>query len=96
MVGTTLGVLGLGNDNLKRLTGFHMVMVIYTNTSNRGPKKDGKHEDIIFFYGKLASFGWDPDRWRWLDRGRFLNYTTKDGREFITNSNLGSTRGGNT
>lgn len=41
MVGTTLGVLGLGNDNLKRLTGFHMVKVIYTNTSNRGPKKDG-------------------------------------------------------
>ena len=70
---------------------FYMVKVIHTN---RGPKKEGEQDEIIFFYGKLAFLRWDPDRWRWMDGGRFLNFTTKDGREFITNNNPGSTRAG--
>jgi hypothetical protein len=35
----------------------------------------------------VATLGWDPNRWRWIDQGRFLNYTTKDGRESIINRN---------
>ena len=70
---------------------FHMVKVIHTT---RGPKKEGEQEELTFFYGKEASLGWDPDKWRWKDGGRFLNYTTKGGREFIASSNPGSTRAG--
>lgn len=40
---------------------FHQVKVIHTN---RGPKKDQKKE-IIFFFGKLATLRWDPNKWRW-------------------------------
>ena len=43
---------------------------------------------------KLATLGWDPDRWRWIDGGKFLNYTTKDGRDSITNRNPGTSRAG--
>ena len=68
---------------------FHKVKIIHTN---RGPKKEGKREEIIFFYGKLATLGWDPDKWRWIDGGRFLNYTTKDGRDNILNMNPGATQ----
>ena len=35
---------------------FHKVKIIHTN---RGPKKEGIKEEIIFFYGKLATLGWD-------------------------------------
>ena len=49
-------------------------------------------EKIIFFYGKVTSLEWDPDRWRWMDGSRFLNYTTKDGRETISNRNPSATR----
>ena len=43
---------------------FHEVKVIHTN---RGPKKEGEEarEEVVFFYGKLATLSWDPDRWRW-------------------------------
>jgi hypothetical protein len=68
---------------------FHKVKIIHTN---RGPKKEGEKEPIIFFYGKLATLGWDPDRWRWIDGGYFLDYTIKAGREAISNRNPGSTR----
>ena len=34
----------------------------------------------------------DPDRWRWIDGGHFLDYTTKDGRDNILNRNPGTTR----
>ena len=68
---------------------FHMVIVIYTN---KGPKKEREQKELISFYNKVASFRWDPDRWRWFDGGRYLNYTTKDGREFIANRNPGATR----
>ena len=40
----------------------------------------------------MATLGWDLDRWRWIDGGRFLNYTTKDGRDSIINRTPGSIR----
>ena len=55
-------------------------------------KKEEEKEYILFFYGKVASLEWDPDRWRWMDGGRFLNYTTKDGMEVIRNRSPGATR----
>jgi hypothetical protein len=70
---------------------FHEVKIIHTN---RGPKKkEGEEkEEVIFFYGKVTTLPWDPDRWRWGDGGRFLDYTTKKGREILTSGNQGSTR----
>ena len=67
---------------------FRKVKIIHTT---RGPKKEGEQK-ISFFYGKLATLGWDPDRWRWIDEGHFLDYATKDGRDSITNMHLGITR----
>lgn len=40
----------------------------------------------------MTTIGWDLDKWRWADGYRFLNYTTKLGREVVTNKNLGITR----
>ena len=70
---------------------FHEVKVMFTN---RGAKKEGEEEreEVIFFYGKVASLSWDPDRWRWGDGDKFLDYTTKGGREIITSRNQGVTR----
>lgn len=68
---------------------FHKVKIIHTNI---GPKKEGKRKKIIFFYDKLATLGWDPDRWQWIDGGHFLNYITKDGGDAIINRNPGTTR----
>ena len=69
---------------------FHKVKIIHTQ---RGPKREGEDkEQITFFYGKIATLGWDPDRWRWSDGGRFLDYTTKDGREAISKRNPNTTR----
>ena len=70
---------------------FHRVKIMYTH---RGPKREGKREEIIFFYGKVATLEWDPDRWKWIDGGKFLDYTTKDGRINILNRNPGTTRAG--
>lgn len=62
---------------LGELAGFsHEVKIIHTN---RGPKKDGEQDKIIFFYGKKATLGWDSDHWRWIDGGRVLNYTRSGG-----------------
>ena len=61
---------------------FHEVKVIFIN---RGPKQEGKKNEVLFFYGKVTTLGWDPDIWRWVDGGHFLNYTTKDGRDSIIN-----------
>lgn len=55
---------------------FHKAKIIQTHIR---PKREGEHEQITFFDGKLATLGWDPDRWRWSDGGRFLDYTTKEG-----------------
>ena len=68
---------------------FHKVKIIHTN---REPKREGKREEIIFFYGKLDTLGWDRDRWRWIDGGHFLDYTTKDGRDNILNRSPDTTR----
>ena len=70
---------------------FHEVKIIYTN---RGVKKEGEEEreEVIFFYGKVATLSWDPDRWRWGDGGRFLDYTTKKGGDILTSRSQGSSR----
>lgn len=65
---------------------FHEVKIIHTT---RGPKKEGKNEEIILFYGKTATFGQDPDCWQWVDGFHFLNYTTKFSKDSIINKNLG-------
>ena len=70
---------------------YHKIKVIRTN---RGPTIDGEREEVVFFYGKLTTLGWDPDRWRWINGGKFVNYTTKDGRDSIINRNPGTTRAG--
>ena len=64
------------------------------STPREGPKAKGrkKEKKNLFLYGKLATLGWDPNRWRWSDGGRFLNYTTKGGRETIVSRNPGVTR----
>ena len=69
-VGTHSRCLRVWERPLGEIEGyFHKVKIIHTN---RGPKKEGEREKIIFFYGKLATLGWDPDRWRWIDGGHFL------------------------
>lgn len=68
---------------------FHEVKIYHTN---RGPKKEGERNKVIFFYGKMVILGWDMDWWRWIDGGRFLDYTTKDGKNSILNKNPGVTR----
>ena len=72
---------------------FHVVKNMHTT---RVPKKDKEEdrEEITFFYGKVATLTWDPDRWRWGDGGHFLNYTTKSGREIIASRKPGTTRAG--
>jgi hypothetical protein len=34
--------------------------------------KEGEEEEIIFFYGKVATLSWDPDRWCWVEGFVFL------------------------
>lgn len=51
------------------MTGFfHEVKIIHTN---RGPKKDGENEEVIFFYAKVATLSWDMDICHWIDEGCF-------------------------
>lgn len=68
---------------------FYKVKVIHTK---RGPKNNKDKEETFFFYNKLATLGWDPNRRWWIDGGRFLNYTTKSGHESIINKNPATTR----
>ena len=70
---------------------YHKVKIIQTN---RGPTREGVKEEVTFFYGKVASLGWDPDRWRWADGDHFLDYTTKAGRDSIANRSPDITRAG--
>ena len=66
--------LGNGKTPPERWLGFfHKVKIIHTT---RGPKKEGKKEEITYFYGETATLSWDPDRWRWVDGYHYLNYTT--------------------
>ena len=68
---------------------FHKVKTVHTQ---RGPVVDGEKIEFIFFYGKKATLGWDPDRWRWGDGSRFLEYTTKEGKEYISSKLPSTTR----
>lgn len=47
---------------------------------------------IIIFYDKIATFGWNPKKWRWKNGSHFLNYTFKVGKDSIINRNPGTTR----
>ena len=88
-VGTHSRCLRIWERPLGQVEGyFHKVKVIHTY---RRLKKEGEREQIIFFYGNLATLGWDLDRWRWIDGGHFLDYTTKDGRDSIINRNPNTT-----
>ena len=60
---------------------FHEVRVFHTT---RGHKTEGEQENITFFYGKMATLGWDPDMWQWVEGCHFLEFTMKIGRYFIT------------
>ncbi len=72
---------------------FHEVKVILTNRGLNGEKEnEEKEKKNLFFYGKVTTFGRDPDRWRWTNGGRFLDYTTKEGRESIVDRNPRVTR----
>ena len=77
------------NPRGKTTGSYHKVKVIHTN---RGPTINDEREEVVFFYSKITTFRWDPDRWRWADGGKFLNYTTKDGRYSIINKNPGTSR----
>lgn len=37
---------------------------VKTIDTTRGPKRGGIKEEIIFYYGKMATLSWDLDRWR--------------------------------
>ena len=50
-------------------------------------KMKEKKEEIIFFYGKVATLRWDLDHWRWIEEYHFLNYIAKFGRDFVINRN---------
>jgi hypothetical protein len=59
-----LVALGNGKNRKGEMVGFfHNVKnynIIRTNTC---PKKEEEKELITFFYGKLATLGWDLDQW---------------------------------
>lgn len=63
---------------------FHKVKIIHTT---KGQEK----EEIVFFYGKMATLSWDMDRWRWVQGYGFLNYTTRFERDSIINMTAGTT-----
>jgi hypothetical protein len=42
----------------------------------------------------MTTLGWDLDHWRWADGGHFFYYTTKAGRDSITNRSPDITRVG--
>lgn len=46
----------------------------------------------MFFYDILATLSWDHDRWRWIEGYRFLNYTSKFGRNLVINIVSGKTK----
>lgn len=68
---------------------FHHVKIMHTT---RGPMREGKKEDVTFFYGNEANLFWNSNHWQWREGLGFLNYTTKFGRDTIINKILGSTK----
>ena len=79
------------NPNGRMNGSYYEVKIMHTN---RGPIREGVKEEVVFFSGKVATLGWDPDRWRWANGGHFLDYTTKAGRDSITNRTPDITRAG--
>ena len=67
---------------------FHHFKIIYTT---RGPK-EGKEEEITFFYCKEATLEWDLDWWKWVKDYHILNYSTKSSRYLVINKVYGMTR----
>jgi hypothetical protein len=72
---------------------FHKVKIIHTT---RGKNKEREKEEIKIFYDKMTTLRWDPYRWRWVEGDRFLNYTTKLGRNFLTKRTEGVNHATNT
>lgn len=69
------------------MVGFpHEVKIVHTTRVK-------EKQEIIFFYGKMATLGWDPDWWQWVEGYQFFNYTTKFGRMWVITRNLGINRG---
>ena len=79
------------NPNRRMNGSYHKVKIMRIN---RGSTREGVKEEVVFFYGKMATLGWDLDRWRWADGGHFLDYTTKAGWNSITNRSPDITRAG--
>ena len=92
-VGTHSRCLRVWERALGEMDGFfHEVKVIRTHRGPTGKGESEKKKKILLFYGKVATLGWDPDRWRWRDGSCFLNYSTKGGRETIVSRNPEITR----
>lgn len=90
MVGTHSRCLRQWENPTRDMVGFpHEVKIIHTT---RGPKRGEVKEEIIFYYGKMATLSWDVDCWRWIDEYCFFNYTIKFGRDFVINMNPRITR----
>lgn len=65
---------------------FHEVRISKTTRGH------SRHE-VLFYYGKKACLKWDPNRWIWKDKTRFLDYSSKMGRSLLgLPSNLTNTR----
>jgi hypothetical protein len=60
MVGTHSQCLKEWENPIGRMSIFFLeAKIIHTN---RGPKKEDKNEEVVFFYGKVATLSWDPNR----------------------------------
>ena len=65
-----------------RLSGvLHRVRVV---SVTRGPRKVITH----LFYGKIALLDWDPNRFAWPGNTSFMQYTSKLGREWLSNTHV--------
>ena len=85
-----LGIFEYENTYFKKLkVFFYKLKTVHTH---RGPLVDDEKIELIFINGKKATLGWDLDRWRWGDGSRFLEYTTNDGREYISSKSPSTTR----
>ena len=65
---------------------------VKTVDNHRRPLVDGEKVELIFFYGKEATLGWDRIGGVGCDGSRFLEYTTNEGREYISSKSLSTTR----
>ena len=89
-VGKHSRCLRIYDHPLEKIKGyFYKFKTVHTH---RGPLVDGVKIKLIFFYGKDGTLRWDPERWRWGDGSCFLEYTTNDGREYISSKSPNTTR----